>query len=80
MFNLNKKSTDTFLESDKMMALSMYINTAYNIAMNPAFTDAGLYWKAIAIVQKVVDTDENFLAGYYCLACLYKSEENKMEA
>lgn len=79
-FDSNKKSADALLETDKKMALSMYINTAYRIAMDPAFKDAGIYEKAIAMTQKVKDIDDSFLAAYYCLASLHKVAGNKAEA
>ena len=79
-FDAQEKSADAALETDKKMALSMYINTAYRIAMDPAFENAGIYNKAIAMTLKAQKADETFIAANYCLSALYKKIGNKTKA
>ncbi|PKQ63924.1 hypothetical protein BZG02_07895 [Labilibaculum filiforme] len=79
-FDANEKAADKALVEDKNMGLSMYINTAYRVAMDPAFDNAGIYDKAIALTLKVKDADSEMLAAYYCLASLYKKTNNKEKA
>ncbi|MDO5979683.1 DUF255 domain-containing protein [Flavivirga spongiicola] len=88
-YYLANKQFDTWFEANKMQAdeateknmrLSMYINTAYNIAVNPDFSQAGLYERAIKLTERIPSEDPEFLAAYYCLAELYKKVGNKSKA
>ena len=79
-FNKQISSAKETLKTDKRMGSSILINTTYRIAMDPAFEDAGLYGKAITEVENYLKDDSEMLAGYYCLACLYKKENKKEKA
>lgn len=79
-FDLQEKGADAALATEKNTALSMYINTAYRVAMDPTFESAGIYEKAIAMTLKAQKTDETFIAANYCLAALYKKTGNKAKA
>lgn len=79
-FELNKKQADAAFLKDKKGALSTYINTAYNIAVNPAFENAGLYDKAVLMIENIKDVDPELLAVNYCLANLYIKTGNKSKA
>ncbi|MGQ1909066.1 thioredoxin family protein [Marinifilum sp. RC60d5] len=68
------------LKTDKRMGSSILINTTYRVAMDPAFEGAGLYGKAITAVEDYLKEDGEMLAGYYCLASLYKKDGNKEKA
>lgn len=68
------------LKTDKRMGSSILINTTYRVAMDPAFEGVGLYGKAITAVEDYLKEDGEMLAGYYCLASLYKKDGNKEKA
>ena len=77
-FEANKKQADK--ETEKNIRLSMYINIAYNIAVNPDFAEAGLFEKAIELTESITSEDPEFLAAYACLAWLYKNLGDKNKA
>lgn len=79
-FEFNKKAADAAFLKDKKSGLSTYINTAYNIAVNPDLEKAGLYDKAIAMIENIKDADPEFLTVNYCLASLYLKTKNKGKA
>ena len=79
-FNKQISSAKETLKTDKRMGSSILINTTYRIAMDPAFEGAGLYRKAIIEIENYLKEDSEMLAGYYCLACLYKKENKKEKA
>lgn len=79
-FEFNKKSADAAFLKDKKASLTSYINTAYSIAVNPDFANAGLDDKAVAMIENIKDVDPDFIAVNYCLASLYLKKGNKDKA
>lgn len=79
-FDLNKKVADDQVQKDKKMAIGMYINTAYKVAVDPSFASAGLYQKAIDMVENMRNLDPEFKSGSFCLASLYLKTKNKTKA
>lgn len=79
-FDISIKQAEEAKKTDKRMAEGMLIQTAYQISLDPQFAEAGLYLKAIDMVEGLLKEDAENLAGYYCLACLYKATENKEKA
>ncbi|GAB7087844.1 thioredoxin family protein [Marinifilum fragile] len=79
-FNKKISSAKESLKTDKRMGSGILINTTYRIAMDPAFEGSGLYGKAITAVEDYLKEDSEMLAGYYCLASLYKKSNNKEKA
>lgn len=79
-FDLNKKAADEMAQKDKKMAIGMYINTAYKVAVDPSFANSGLYQKAIDMVEGLRSIDPEFKSGSYCLATLYLKTKNKPKA
>lgn len=75
-----EKSAEVAVATDKRIALSIYINTAYQISMDPIFENAGIYDEAIAMTLKAKKLDENFMGTFYCLATLYKKTGDKAKA
>lgn len=76
-FDFNKKEADQAFAKNQKEALSTYINTAYNIAVNPDLEKAGLYEKAITMIENVKHVDPESLAVNFCLASLYLKTANK---
>jgi thioredoxin-related protein len=76
----SRKAAREALATDKKMGLSMCINAAYRVAMDPAFENAGVYEQAIEMTLKAKEIDPEFIACYYCLASLYKKTGDKEKA
>ena len=74
------KRAEEAKKTDKRMAESMLIQTVYSISVDLQFADAGLYPKAISIAKDLIKEDADNLAGYYCLAYLYKITGDKVKA
>ncbi len=79
-FNLNKMAADSAYLTDQKNAIPIYVNIAYNVAMNPNFDNAGLYDKAASMLENVKISDPESLAINYCLASLYLKTKNKLKA
>lgn len=79
-FDFNKKQADAKFLKNKKEALPMYINTAYTIAVSPDFEKAGLYEKAISMIENNKTADPESLSVNYCLASLYLKTANKDKA
>lgn len=79
-FALNKEQADKEFKKDPKTSLSYYINTAYRIAVDPTLSNAGLYPKAIEMIENIKNTDPDFIAANYCLASLYLKTKNKSKA
>jgi thioredoxin-related protein len=79
-FDFNKKLADAKFSINKKDALPMYINTAYTVAVNPDFEKAGLYEKAVSMIENFRVADPESLAVNYCLASLYLKTGDKTKA
>ena len=77
---VKEKSADALLATDQIKAVSMYINTAYRILMDPVFENAGIYDKTIAMSLKALKADETAISANYCLAALYMKTGDKAKA
>lgn len=79
-FEYNKKQADETFSKNQKEGLSMCINTAYSVAVNPDLEKAGLFEKAIAMVENVKGADPESLSVNFCLANLYFKTKNKDKA
>ncbi|MBI9057192.1 MAG: thioredoxin fold domain-containing protein [Labilibaculum sp.] len=79
-FDKQIEAAKNTMETNKRMGSSMIINATYRVSMDPAFESAGIYGKAITAVESLLKEDSEMLAGYYCLASLYKKQNNKAKA
>jgi len=79
-FDTSVQQAEETKAQDKRMAEGMLIQTAYRISMDPQFVESGLYPKAITMVEGLLKEDAENIAGYYCLANLYKATGNKEKA
>ena len=74
------KMADNALEENPQMAVSMYLQTATRVANDSVFEKAGVYGKAIHMLDKVLDLSKDILPAYFCKAKIYKKVGMKGEA
>lgn len=68
------------LETDKTKGGNMIVSSTYKVAVDTVFKDAGIYGKAITELEDLFKNGNEISGAYYCLAYLYKNQNNKEKA
>lgn len=79
-FDYQKSVADILIKKDKISAVEIYLNTAFQVAEDSNFKGAGLDGKAIDLLLKLQECCPSDLDSYYGLAILYKKSGNKEKA
>ncbi|MCW3805541.1 thioredoxin family protein [Plebeiibacterium marinum] len=81
-FQFSIDQAEELMKTDKDQGTSMIIQSAFEVGVRPEFAEADdLAEKAAKYIEELIEkSDKEVLAGYFCLASLYKKLGDKEKA